>query len=362
MANPEHVRVLLSGAEKWSRFLHEHHTRSRGNAQQPVAIDLTDAELSSADLSYRVFHAVDFTGANLQGASFACSRLGRTILRGANLTRAKLQEAHFAQSDLSGANLTDGSVDWARFHDTDLSSARLTHATMSRTIFHGATLVGTDFSDAMTAWTVWGNVGLHYAHGLESIRHGGPSSVGLDTIMLSAGQIPEVFLRGCGVPDEIMAYVRSLALSASPIQLYSCFISHSSKDGEFCQRLHNDLQAAGVRCWFAPEDLKVGDRFRDEIEDAIRLHDKLLLVLSDASVNSEWVQTEVESALERERRQRVQVLFPVRLDETVMETPQAWAADIRRKRHIGDFSGWKQHDQYKRTFDRLLRDLRAKPK
>jgi hypothetical protein len=44
-----------------------------------------------------------------------------------------------------------------------------------------------------------------------------------------------------------------------------------------------------------------------------------------------------------------------------MDTPKAWAADIRRQRHIGDFSVWKDADSYQRAFDRLLRDLRAAP-
>jgi len=111
----------------------------------------------------------------------------------------------------------------------------------------------------------------------------------------------------------------------------------------------------------SPEDLKIGDRFRDEIESAIRLHDKLLLVLSGHSVQSDWVRSEVEGAFEREIRERKQVLFPVRLDEAIMDTPKAWAADIRRQRHIGDLSAWKDDDSYKRGFDRLLRDLRAAP-
>ena len=42
-----------------------------------------------------------------------------------------------------------------------------------------------------------------------------------------------------------------------------------------------------------------------------------------------------------------------------MHTPQAWAADIRRMRHIGDFRHWKDHDEYQKVFERLLRDLKA---
>ncbi len=56
------------------------------------------------------------------------------------------------------------------------------------------------------------------------------------------------------------------------------------------------------------------------------------------------------------------VLFPIRLDNAVMETDEAWAADIRRTRHIGDFSEWKNHDSYQKGFARLLRDLKAEDK
>lgn len=140
---------------------------------------------------------------------------------------------------------------------------------------------------------------------------------------------------------------------------YSCFISYSSKDQLFAERLHADLQKKGVRCWFAPEDLKIGDRFRDRIDESIQLHDKLLVVLSENSVSSQWVNDEVETAIERERREGHTVLFPIKIDDAVTESEQAWAAAIRRTRHIGDFTRWKDHDSYQRAFERLLRDLKA---
>jgi len=93
--------------------------------------------------------------------------------------------------------------------------------------------------------------------------------------------------------------------------------------------------------------------------ESIRLHDKLLLILSEHSVRSTWVHDEVEAAPERERREHRLVLFPIRIDDAVMETEQAWAASIRRMRHIGDFTRWKEHDHYQRGLERLLRDLKA---
>jgi hypothetical protein len=190
--------------------------------------------------------------------------------------------------------------------------------------------------------------------------HDGPSTIGIDSIFRSKGKIPEIFLRGAGVPEGFITYMKSLVVN--PIEYYSCFISYSSKDEEFAKRLHADLQAAHVRCWFAPEDLKIGDRFRPKIDEAIRLHDKLLIVLSKSSVASAWVETEVESAFEREHEEGRTVLFPIRLDNGVMETGEAWAADIRRRRHIGDFSEWKNQDSYQEGFAGLLRDLKAEDK
>lgn len=89
------------------------------------------------------------------------------------------------------------------------------------------------------------------------------------------------------------------------------------------------------------------------------MHDKLLLVLSKHSVQSEWVEKEVETAMEQERKQKRAVLFPVMLDNSVMKIESGGSADIRRSRNIGDFRKWKDHDAYQKAFNRLLRDLKA---
>lgn len=41
---------------------------------------------------------------------------------------------------------------------------------------------------------------------------------------------------------------------------YSCFISYSTKDHQFAERLYADLQAKGVRCWFAPHQVSGGKK------------------------------------------------------------------------------------------------------
>ena len=108
--------------------------------------------------------------------------------------------------------------------------------------------------------------------------------------------------------------------------------------------------------------MKIGDRFQEQIEESIRLFDKVMIVLSDASVQSRWVEREVNAAREREDREKRTVLFPIRIDDTVMNAPEPWAADIRRSRHIGDFRMWEAHAFYVKAFERLLRDLKTEKK
>ncbi|HEU5375332.1 MAG TPA: toll/interleukin-1 receptor domain-containing protein [Ktedonobacteraceae bacterium] len=193
---------------------------------------------------------------------------------------------------------------------------------------------------------------------MATIRHIGPSTIGIDTILRSEGAISETFLRGTGATDTFINYVRSLA--QTPFNFYFCFISYSSKDEILARRLHADLQNRGVRCWFAPKDMKIGNKLRDRIDEAIHLQEKLLLLLSEHSIASVWVESEVEAALEKEDRQqrKGEVLFPVKLDESVMRTSKAWAATLRRTRHIGDFTNWTDPQAYQQAFERLLRDLK----
>ena len=306
MANEEHLSILKQGVEVWNSW-------RRDNPE--IRADLRGADLSEANLSE----------ANLFGAD---------LIR-ANLFWADLSEANLTEADLRGADLTEANLSGANLFGADLSEANL--------------------SGAVVGWTTFGNVDLSEVKGLEAVRHGGPSTIGVDTIYRSKGNIPEVLLRGAGVPDSFIEYIASLV--GRPIQFYSCFISYSSKDQDAADRLHADLQSKGIRCWIAPEDMKIGDRIRQRIDEEIRRYDKLLLILSEHSIDSDWVEKEVETAFEEERRRKRTVLFPIRLDNLVMETGQAWAADIRRTRHIGDFRRWRDHDAYQEAFARLVRDL-----
>jgi len=139
---------------------------------------------------------------------------------------------------------------------------------------------------------------------------------------------------------------------------HTCVLSYATEDQAFAEKLHADLQSKSVSCWFAPHDLKIGDKLRTHIYEAIQKQDKLLLILSEHAVTSDWVEREVELAFERERQPPdTPVLFPIRIDDSVMQMNAAWAGDIRRIRFIGDFRQWQDDVAYQQALQRLLRDL-----
>jgi hypothetical protein len=307
---------------------------------RPPSASLREADLRNANLTGANLCAVDLGLANLQGALLLRTDCGPSTIQSRKSRGEHMQVA--VSANLSGTNLGGAELLWVNFNETILTSA--------------------DFSNCIMARIAFTNVDLSCCKGLDTVSHFSPSIIGIETIYRSYGKIPDVFLRGAGVPEPFIAQMKSLVAAMSPIEFYSCFISYSSKDQEFAERLHADLRSKNVRCWFAPEDLKIGDRLRPAFDEAIRVHDKLMVLLSKNSVNSLWVEKEVETAFEKEREEKRTVLFPIRLDDAVMETNEAWATDIRRTRHIGDFRDWKNHDSYKKAFERLLRDLKAEDK
>ena len=313
--------------------------------------DLREANLSRADLSKAVI-----TGADLRDANLFQANLSGADLREANLSRADLRKADLRKADLRKADLSEMDLIETNLSGADLSGADLSMAKLNKTNLSGSDLNGTIFRYTEFAYTILGDTDLSDASELENTFHSGPSIIGIDTIFRSEGKIPHIFLKNAGVPDKFIEHMGSWI--EHEFQFYSCFISYSNNDKEFAERIYADLRKEGVRCWFAPKDMKIGDKIRQRLDESIRIYDKLLLVLSENSIASTWVEKEVETAFEKETRKKT-VLFPVSLDDCVMETDESWAADIRKTRHIGDFINWKNHDRYQQAFKRLLRDLQA---
>jgi hypothetical protein len=367
MANPEHLAKLKEGVEAWNQW------RSK---PPTVAVDLIEAalprtRLSGANLNRANLTEVNLSGANLSGADLLGANLTGANLTGADLLEANLSGASLGRANLSGANLSGADLRfsdlrWSDLSVSDLSATDLSTANLICVNLSEANLDRTDLTGATVGGTTFANVDLSKVKGLDTVAHHGPSSIGIDTIYQSKGKIPHVFLRGCGVPENFIEYMASLV--GTGIEFYSLFISYSTNDQVFAERLHADLQAKGVRCWFAPHDMRSGKKVHKQIDEAIRVYDKLLLILSKASMASEWVRTEIAIARKREVEQKREVLFPIGL--CPFETIRKWEyfdSDIGkdsareiREFHIPDFSNWTNPTDYRKAFDRLLKDLNSK--
>lgn len=214
--------------------------------------------------------------------------------------------------------------------------------------------------------TIFGDNDLSVATGLELVNHNGPSVIGIDTLYRSKGRIPPLFLRGCGVSDSFIAGLPSLIATQQSEMFDSCFISYSHRDEGFCKQLVSRMRNAGVSVYFALEDMTGGKKTIERIEREIATHDRLLVVLSVDSLQSDWVKTEIGIATNLEKRQG-RKLFPIRLIDMKPIKEWKWfVADIGkdlaaevRDYPIPDFAAWKEDpNQFETEFARLIRALR----
>lgn len=388
MANEEHLNILSQGTEAWNLWRKRNHRLNpdlsdldlQGWDLSKIRFDRTnlkdtnlanaklfEANLSGANLTYANLSNADLRHANLRRANAIHAKFRRAKLIEASLISIKLQFANLISANLSHANLrranlTDANLNDAILNYTNLNQTNLTNAKLSK-----ANLDEADLTNAYVGWTTFGNNDLSKVRGLKTVFHFGPSTIGVDTLYRSGGKIPPDFLRGCGVPDNFIAYLPSLIGAEQAIQFYSCFISYSHKDEEFAKRLHSRLRDAGLRVWFAPEDIRGGEKLYEQIDRAIQVHDKLLIVLSDNSMQSEWVITEIRNARKKEQYEKQRKLFPIRLvDFAVIKSWECFDADSGkdlaievREYFIPNFSNWKHYDEFEAAFNKLLKDLKA---
>ena len=382
MANEEHLAILKQGVEVWNKWREENVDICPDLSWQ----DLRGLSLSNANFAGAYLHMTNLNYADLTNSEFNSGDLSNAVLISAKLNYAEFIDANLSNVDLfgaklnfadfSGANLSGANLALAELTSANLSKANLLEAhlegtNLSQTLLYWANLSNvkldeTNFDGSLVGWTNFADVDFRQAKGIGTVRHSGPSYLDIHSFYRSHGEIPHAFLRSAGIDDAFISYVPS-HFGGKPIRVYSCFISHSSADKSFVERLHADLRANGVQCWYAPSDMKGGRKTLEQIEDAIIHHDKLLLVLSENSMGSGWVETEIRRTRKEEIDKKRQKLFPIRLSgfDAIQnwrcfdsDTGRDMATEVREY-HIPDFSNWKDHDSYKLAFEHLLKDLRA---
>lgn len=372
MANEEALKILKRGGRAWNDWLRERRRSARTCKNFEAAV-LNGYDLQGADLTHANLRGASLLNANLDSACFDSADLREACLRDADLFRASFMEADLREADFAGAGLvlsvvTDSDLSRANLSGAQLSSTRFADVNMREADLRGADLIGTIFEDcdfgntnvsgAGLAHTTFLNVDLRGLIGLDRVEHFGPSNVEIDTLYRSGGDLSVEFLRAVGVPESLIDYLPSLV--GSPIRFYSCFLSHSGKDRVFCDRLSANLRAKNVKVWYFPEDARWGRPTWREIDRNIVAYDKLIVVCSENSLESGPVLREIERALQREDREKRDILFPVRIDDYLFTRwEHSRKADVTAK-VVGDFRGWDADPQkFVGALERLITALEA---
>jgi molecular chaperone DnaK len=91
------------------------------------------------------------------------------------------------------------------------------------------------------------------------------------------------------------------------------FLSYSSKDKTFVEQLARELDRRNIGVWLDKWEIRVGDSLIWKINEGLRSHDFLVIVLSPDAVTSSWVQRELSSALMSELNKKKVIVLPILL-------------------------------------------------
>ena len=329
------------------------------------------ANLLEADLSRALLNGANLRGANLTGADLSGANLDRAVLSDAVLTGANLSGANLSRCNLVGADLTDADLREANLNGatmvrTNLTNAQLAGADLYQSVFNDSVLAGASFAGSIIGYTAFQNCDLSTALGMDQIRHDAPSTIGIDTLCRSGGQIMDVFLRDSGVPESVCVFQESLR-GGAPIS-GDCFISCATADVSFARKLQGELREMGVRSWLFPEDARgyaLVERHstsdQEEVERWVRSYDKLMVVLTEQALDSETIRNDITQAQEKQQSADQWCLFLVSPDSSIGQSRNRLARTLSSEHIIFNLPvGEPDSEDYRNELSRLAVSLKEK--
>jgi uncharacterized protein YjbI with pentapeptide repeats len=331
MADLKHLQVLSAGRSIWNEWRQE----NSGVTPDLDAANLHGFDLRGTNLVRAKLSEADLSNATLAGARLAFADLWRATLDHADLTDADLQNANARAASFRAATFVRTNLCLANLESADLRGANLHEAELGRT-----TLVDADLTDAKQ---------------LETCRFWAPVGIDSRTLIRSA-HLPAPFLRGCGVPEEVLENLP--ALFRKTIEYYSILIRCAAEDMPLVERLDGDLMARGIRCWrvkpMPAQTPATGLGVR--LEDSFRQSEtRLLLVLSRHTIRARapWLEHEAKLCMQNERVHNRKLLFPVRADDARLGLNDSTTEQELNQRAV-DFRRWKERKSYFDAVNKLI--------
>lgn len=93
------------------------------------------------------------------------------------------------------------------------------------------------------------------------------------------------------------------------------FISYSHEDKEFVDKFAMQLVCQNISVWVDRWELSIGDSIIDKVQEAADGASALLVILSKASISSEWCKKELSSGFLRELEEKRVIVMPVLLED-----------------------------------------------
>lgn len=154
----------------------------------------------------------------------------------------------------------------------------------------------------------------------------------------------------CKISLQFGGLKKKIMKNKDQIRKPSIFLCYSSKDKRFVKNLASKLEEHEVEVWLDEKKIYIGDSLTKKIGEAIVDTDYMAAVISNNSINSEWVQKELQIAMNEEIEYKEVIVLPLLIEEIRKKDMPPFLRD----KLYADFTS---PDKYEKSFKKLLNTL-----
>ena len=332
-----------------------------------VGANLQSAHMSRANLSHCDLTLASMSGCSLIRSDLSSSTLQQSHMVGADLSYSNLHFANLQEANLAGANLSHADLSWTNLTGANLRGATVTATSLTLADLTGADLRGATITNvnlesavlmnAQLGFTKVINCDLSQTIGLETARHSGPSTLGLDTIARSGGSIPREFLENAGVAEPLLAAqdaMKGVARSFPTVLIVGC-----QEDDQLGSRLRSGLAASQMPAWFLAADDESAVISGGILFEYTPNYDWLVLLCTPQSLESPQTCIYLSQLASSSGSGPTQATVSLATDDSFYEGDDHLCTLLKEGRVL-DFRGWEETAAYEEALASLVSLLSRK--